>query len=110
MYACAPSYLAQVSEYHADDAPKRAAGLSPVGKADRARSATWTVNTASSCPRRCSTPAAAFRMADELLETYIKQLLESHRAPEVTVAWQGGEPTLMGLDFFKRSVELRREI
>jgi uncharacterized protein len=44
-------------------------------------------------------------MADELLETYIRQLLESHRAPEVTIAWQGGEPTLMGLDFFRLSVE-----
>lgn len=47
-----------------------------------------------------------FRMADDLLETYIRQLLEAHRVPEVTVAWQGGEPTMMGLDFFKRSVEL----
>ncbi len=46
-----------------------------------------------------------FRMADGLLETYIRQLIESHRTPEVTVAWQGGEPTLMGLDFFKLSVE-----
>jgi len=45
-------------------------------------------------------------MADDLLETYICQLLESHRAPEVNIAWQGGEPTLMGLDFFKRSVEI----
>ena len=46
------------------------------------------------------------RMSDATLETYIRQLLESHRTPEVTVAWQGGEPTLMGLDFFKRSVDL----
>jgi uncharacterized protein len=51
-------------------------------------------------------PGSRFRMADDLLETYLKQLLESHRAPEVDVAWQGGEPTLMGLDFFKRSIEL----
>ena len=51
-------------------------------------------------------PGSRFRMADELLETYIRQLLESHRIPEVTIAWQGGEPTLMGLDFFKRSFEL----
>ena len=50
-------------------------------------------------------PGSRFRMADELLETYIRQLLESHQIPEVNVAWQGGEPTLMGLDFFKRSVE-----
>jgi uncharacterized protein len=45
-------------------------------------------------------------MADELLETYIRQLLEAQQIPEVTIAWQGGEPTLMGLDFFKRSIEL----
>jgi uncharacterized protein len=52
-------------------------------------------------------PGSRFRMADELLETYLRQLIESHaRAPEVTIAWQGGEPTLMGLDFFRHSVEL----
>jgi len=50
-------------------------------------------------------PGSRMRMTDELLEAYIQQLLESHRAPEVTVGWQGGEPTLMGLDFFKRSIE-----
>ncbi|MBE2221826.1 MAG: anaerobic sulfatase maturase [Anaerolineae bacterium] len=51
-------------------------------------------------------PGSRFRMADELLETYIKQLLESHQVPEVNLAWQGGEPTLMGLDFFKRMIDL----
>lgn len=52
-------------------------------------------------------PGSRFRMADELLEAYIRQLIEAHsNLPEVTVAWQGGEPTLMGLDFFRRSVEL----
>jgi uncharacterized protein len=44
-------------------------------------------------------------MPDDVLEAYIRQLMESQRTPEVTVAWQGGEPTLMGLGFFKRSVE-----
>jgi uncharacterized protein len=51
-------------------------------------------------------PGDRFRMADDLLEEYIRQLLESHLTPDVTVAWQGGEPTMMGLDFFRRSVEL----
>jgi uncharacterized protein len=51
-------------------------------------------------------PGDRFRMADDMLEEYLRQLLESHRTPEVTVAWQGGEPTMMGLDFFKRSIEL----
>lgn len=51
-------------------------------------------------------PGSRFRMANELLETYIRQLIEAHRqAPEVTISWQGGEPTLMGLDFFKLSVK-----
>ena len=50
-------------------------------------------------------PGDRFRMSDEMLETYIRQLLEAHPAHEVNVAWQGGEPTLMGLDFFKRSIE-----
>jgi uncharacterized protein len=50
-------------------------------------------------------PNSRFRMSDDLLETYIRQLLESQRAPEVTISWQGGEPTLMGLDFFKRSID-----
>lgn len=46
------------------------------------------------------------RMSDATLETYIRQLLESHRTPTVTVAWQGGEPTLMKVEFFRRSLEL----
>ena len=49
-------------------------------------------------------PGSRFRMADELLETYIRQLIESHRTSEVSIAWQGGEPTLMGVDFFRRMV------
>ena len=49
-------------------------------------------------------PGSKFRMADDLLDAYIRQLIESQRGPEVTIAWQGGEPTLMGLDFFRRAV------
>ena len=45
-------------------------------------------------------------MSEETLESYIRQLLEVHRTPEVTVAWQGGEPTLMKLEFFEHAVEL----
>ena len=51
-------------------------------------------------------PNEKHRMSDETLELYIKQLLESHRTPTVTVAWQGGEPTLMKVEFFRRSIEL----
>jgi uncharacterized protein len=52
-------------------------------------------------------PDSRFRMSDEQLDGYLRQLIEAHaHAPEVTIAWQGGEPTLMGLDFFRRSVEI----
>ena len=51
-------------------------------------------------------PDDKHRMSEATLEAYVRQLLESHRTPEVTVAWQGGEPTLMGIDFFRRSVAL----
>jgi uncharacterized protein len=51
-------------------------------------------------------PGDRFRMSDEVLEAYIRQLLEAHTAPEVTIAWQGGEPTLMGVDFFRRALEI----
>ena len=51
-------------------------------------------------------PDDKHRMSQATLETYIQQLMESHRTPEVTVAWQGGEPTLMGVDYFRKSVDL----
>ena len=51
-------------------------------------------------------PGDRFRMTDEVLEAYIRQLLEAHTDPEVTIAWQGGEPTLMGVDFFRRALEI----
>ncbi|BAO91031.1 anaerobic sulfatase maturase [Caballeronia cordobensis] len=50
-------------------------------------------------------PNEKHRMSQATLETYIRQLLESHRTPEVTVAWQGGEPTLMKVEFFRQAVE-----
>ena len=48
-------------------------------------------------------------MDDQLLELYIKQLIESHRTNQVTVAWQGGEPTLMGIPFFQRAIEFEEK-
>lgn len=51
-------------------------------------------------------PGQLQRMTAATLETYIRQLLDAHPSGEVVVAWQGGEPTLMDLSFFRRSVEL----
>ena len=54
-------------------------------------------------------PGSRFRMSDEVLENYICQLIASHRSSQVTVAWQGGEPTLMGLDFYRRAIDLQEK-
>jgi sulfatase maturation enzyme AslB (radical SAM superfamily) len=41
-------------------------------------------------------------MSDEVLEEYIRQTIEAHCIPEVTFAWQGGEPTIWAGIFLKR--------
>ena len=46
------------------------------------------------------------RMTEKVLEVYLLQLLRAQPGGEITVAWQGGEPTLMGVDFFQRSITL----
>ncbi|WP_372809145.1 radical SAM protein, partial [Pontiella sp.] len=50
-----------------------------------------------------------FRMRDEVLETYVRKYIQSQNTPEIGFAWQGGEPTLMGLDFFRKVVALQRQ-
>jgi uncharacterized protein len=52
-------------------------------------------------------PDSRSRMAETLLEDYTRQYIQAHRVPEVTFAWQGGEPSLMGVDFFKKAIELQ---
>jgi len=47
---------------------------------------------------------SSFRMDEQTLESYVRQYIADQRAPEVNFAWQGGEPTLMGLDFFRRAL------
>lgn len=50
-----------------------------------------------------------FRMREDVLEQYIRQYLEAQpQAVEIDFSWQGGEPTLLGVDFFRRAVELQR--
>ncbi|MGE5287449.1 MAG: anaerobic sulfatase maturase [Micromonosporaceae bacterium] len=55
-------------------------------------------------------PGSGFRMEPRVHEAYISQLLAAHEgADEVVVAFQGGEPTLMGLGFLRRTLELEEE-
>ncbi len=50
----------------------------------------------------------ACRMSDEVLETFIRNYIRSQNTPELSFAWQGGEPTLAGLDFYRKVTALQR--
>lgn len=49
-------------------------------------------------------------MDDATLERFVSEYIASHPGPEVTFAWQGGEPTLLGVDFFRRAVALQKRL
>ena len=55
-------------------------------------------------------PGDRFRMPDEVMRAWIEQVIAGHRTPEVTIALQGGEPTLMGVDFLRRVVAHARDV
>jgi len=48
-------------------------------------------------------------MPDDVLEKYVKEFIQSQKVPEIIFAWQGGEPTLLGIDFFKKAVKLQKK-
>lgn len=50
---------------------------------------------------------ASPRMDEPTLERHIRQYIEAQTGDEVVFSWQGGEPTLLGLDFFRKVVELQ---
>ena len=47
-------------------------------------------------------------MPEDLLEKFIKEYIGAQQVPVVTFTWQGGEPTLNGLDYFKKVIELQK--
>ncbi len=49
-----------------------------------------------------------WRMPDDVLESYIRQYIEAQNAEVISFAWQGGEPTLLGVDYFRKVVELEK--
>jgi uncharacterized protein len=49
-----------------------------------------------------------YRMPDKVLSAFIADYIASQPTPVVEFVWQGGEPTLLGMDFFKRVVELQK--
>lgn len=54
-------------------------------------------------------PGSDFKMSEQVLKEFIKQKIEANDTPGVNFAWQGGEPTLLGVDYFEKVVELQKE-
>ncbi len=48
-----------------------------------------------------------YRMSDEVLERYTRSVIDASAGPVVHFAWHGGEPTLAGIRFFQRVVEIQ---
>jgi len=48
-------------------------------------------------------------MPEDVLESYIRQYIEAQNAPRVSFAWQGGEPTLLGIGYFQKAVDLQKK-
>jgi len=55
-------------------------------------------------------PNEKYRMTDDVLRAFITGYISSQPTPVVEFVWQGGEPTLLGIDFFKRAVELQKHL
>ena len=51
--------------------------------------------------------AAMPRMSGAVLEAHIRQYIAAQTGPEVVFSWQGGEPTLLGVEFFRRAIILQ---
>jgi uncharacterized protein len=49
------------------------------------------------------------RMSDEMLEQHIRQYIEAQTGDQVVFSWQGGEPTILGLEFFRKVVALQAQ-
>jgi uncharacterized protein len=48
------------------------------------------------------------RMSDEVLSAFIRSYIEAQPSPVIEFVWQGGEPTLLGIDFFQRVIDRQR--
>ena len=53
--------------------------------------------------------AKSLRMSDDLLERYIVQHIEASPKESILFSWHGGEPTILGLDYFRKILELQRK-
>jgi serine-type anaerobic sulfatase-maturating enzyme len=51
--------------------------------------------------------ASQWVMPEDVLESFVRQYIEANPSRSVQFAWQGGEPTLLGVDYFRKIVALQ---
>lgn len=99
--------------------PSPAAPAAPVSRVARAPFHVMTKPIGSLCNLACSycfylekahlyEKPGAMRMSPAVLEQYVRDYITAQPGPVVSFAWQGGEPTLLGLDYFRHVVELQK--
>lgn len=59
------------------------------------------------CPAK--TEWTRWAIPENVLESYIRQYIVAQNVPVVSFAWQGGEPTLLGVEYFRRVVEWQKK-
>lgn len=73
--------------------------------------------TGSLCNMQCSycyylnadNGSAPPRMSDDILETYIRSYIEAIDGDTISFTWHGGEPTLAGLDFYRKAIAFQKQ-
>ncbi len=50
-----------------------------------------------------------FKLEEDLLEKFVREYIESQDVPVVSFVWQGGEPTILGVDYYRKAVELQNK-
>ena len=48
-------------------------------------------------------------MSDEMLEIVVREYIKANDVPQVTFNWHGGEPLVLGLDFYRKAIALEKE-
>ncbi len=98
---------------------ERPAGLEPVAPTQKGRFHAMAKPIGSTCNIDCTycyylhkehllEQHRGRRMGPSTLERYIRQYIEAQNGVEVIFSWQGGEPTMLGLDFFRDIVEIQK--
>ncbi len=55
-------------------------------------------------------PDSTLQMSEDILQRYIRQTIRTHAVRDITIAWQGGEPTLMGIPFYERAIAIQKKL